>query len=217
MTADQYTLGFVKVEAAWTGIFRLTNGAGTSVTVTPNLLAASGRTSAVEVVLEGLRLAADGLGGTWSAFPSTDGKMNIRSTISFDLTVSDNTATRTGFSNASSVYDVTSGVHPNGVYPLAADIRSIPLSRKSVGFGSTGASVSSSIWENSDAQVAILDTWANLHSFSGSMFPEGALVTYDIWISDQILGRYRPVGSSMTPASQKPTHWNLNVNLRAAE
>lgn len=217
MTANPYALGFAKVEAAWTGIFRLANAGGTTVTVAPNLLSPSGRTSPIEVVLEGLRLAANDLGGTWSAFPSTDGKINITSTIVFTLTVTDNTATRTGLASASSVTATTGSAHPNGVYPLAADIRSIPLSRQAVGVGSTGASVMPSIWNNQNASVAIFDTWANVHSYSATMVPEGSLVCYDIWISNQILGRYKPTSAEMTPASQKPTHWNLSVSLQASE
>jgi len=216
MAGSPFTCGFVKVQGGWTGALALTVGS-TTVTATPTSFAGSGRTSAAEVVLRAVELAADSLGGTWTAFPSTDGRIHINSSLTFSLAISGNTATRTGLSNASSVSTTNGSTHPDGAYPLAVDYRGVPLQRSRGAHTVGGDAALPLTWASARQTIRIMETWANAHTFSAALFPEGALNCYDLWITDRILGRFKITGAALKPASRNNAYWDVDFEAIVSE
>ena len=215
--ANPFTAGFSKVQAAWTGAIAVSVGA-TTVTVTPSGFSGSGRTSAAVVVVELVNQARDIIGGTWSVYADTSGHMNIESSNSFSLVASSNTATRTGYGTHSAAYSQrTASAHPDGTYPLGLQFDAIGLSKQGGTHVLDGSGAPSTIWVSDNSTATIFDTWANTHTFASTFYPEGALVCFDIWIADHVLGRYKITGTSMSPPGMSLAYWHLDLTLQGSE
>ena len=216
MAGNQHVAGFAKVHGGWTGTIKTTISS-THAVVTPSSLH-KGRESAASVMAALVKKSEDTHGGTWSVDVDTAGKITIRSSLSFSLTATDNTATRTGFGTESAALENTTGAAaPNGVYPLALDFRGLAQQKNTTTFAADGTGAPPTVWAGSQGTATILDTWANTHTFAATLFPEGTLFVADIWVDGYVLGRFAITNVTSVPAGQKPSHWRRTVNIRSQE
>jgi len=216
MAGNQHVAGFAKVHGGWTGTIKTTISS-THAVVTPSSLN-KGRESAASVMAALIKKSEDTHGGTWSVDVDTAGKITIRSTLSFSLTATDNTATRTGYGTESAAAEITtSAAAPNGVYPLALDFRGLSQQKDAAGFAADGTVASPTVWASSAGTAEVFDTWANMNAFSATLYPEGNFFVADIWCDGYVLGRFAVTNITSSPAGQKPSHWRMTVNMRSQE
>ena len=115
MALNYHVSGFVPCQTGWTGLIRIEDEDTISfVSYTP--VNGDSAASAVDHIV---RLALARYGGTWSAWVTRDFKMQVQSSRSFRIIVTDNTATRTGFPTGTPGWSTTSTASSThgGIYP----------------------------------------------------------------------------------------------------
>ena len=205
MAIVDHTPGFAEVADNWTGSVTVTIGA-VSATVTPT------RGSAASVWIDLIKKCELLHGGDWYGWSTSASKLVIAHDVSFTLTASGSTQSNLGIpASASGTEVVGTSPHIRGTYPMTLKFSGFQEVKRDGGQASDGEGSTPLIWNTGDAQIQILDTWANCYAINADVMGSGDLFLMDLWIGGRTYGRYIVTGASMSRVSATVDYTQISL------
>ena len=189
----------------------------TTKTITPSALG-SGRESPASVWSALVAGCRDLHGGEWEGYATSDGKLAIKSSLSFAISFADNTKTRLGFTlNLTGSASYTAPNTHGGVYPSGLAMNTRDRQRGGGAFTSDGSGSTPLLAESKGSGAQLLDTWANVNAYQATLYAVGTSpTTADVWIGGRIVGRFAVSKAEISRPGLSPDPAFLNLDLKGA-